>query len=102
MAMCWSRRWLLGLACVAFDYAAAEEVLQDGVNGSSVPFGDEDTFVARVVALAQDKTLLARFQKAGPKVGDIRSWQAVVNSFEQALYRALHHSSQRRLGGSKR
>ena len=43
-----------GLAVVAFDYAAAKRVIQDGVNGALVPFNDDAAFVATAVRTAAD------------------------------------------------
>ena len=41
-----------GLAVVAFAYAAAAELIDDGTNGSLVPFGDRAEFVRRAAQLA--------------------------------------------------
>ncbi|MEN9886505.1 MAG: hypothetical protein RL758_1083, partial [Pseudomonadota bacterium] len=41
-----------GLAVLAFDYAAAAELIQHGYNGLLAPFGDEDAFVRRAADLA--------------------------------------------------
>ena len=43
-----------GLAVVAFDYAAAHRVIQDGVNGALVPFNDDAAFVATAARTAAD------------------------------------------------
>ena len=43
-----------GLAVVAFDYAAAQRVIEDGVNGALVPFNDDAAFVARAARVAAD------------------------------------------------
>jgi len=43
-----------GLAVVAFDYAAAQRVIEDGVSGALVPFGDNAAFVARAARIAAD------------------------------------------------
>ena len=43
-----------GLAVVAFDYAAAKRVIQDGVNGALVPFNDDAAFVATAARTAAD------------------------------------------------
>ena len=51
-----------GLAVVAFDYAAARQHIANGENGFSVPFGEEDAFVAAAVAAAQD----GRFRRNSP------------------------------------
>ena len=43
-----------GLAVVAFDYAAAQRVIEDGVSGALVPFADDAAFVARAARVAAD------------------------------------------------
>ena len=43
-----------GLAVVAFDYAAAQRVIEDGVNGALVPFDDAAAFVAKASRTADD------------------------------------------------
>ena len=43
-----------GLAVVAFDYAAARRLIEDGVNGALVPFDDNAGFVARAAHVAAD------------------------------------------------
>ena len=43
-----------GLAVVAFDYAAAQRLIADGVNGALVPFGDDAAFVATAARVAAD------------------------------------------------
>ena len=43
-----------GLAVVAFDYAAARRLIEDGVNGSLAPLADDAAFVAQAVRTAAD------------------------------------------------
>jgi len=43
-----------GLAVVAFDYAAAKRLIEDGVNGALVPFNDNAGFVGRAARVAAD------------------------------------------------
>ena len=43
-----------GLAVVAFDYAAAQRLIEDGVNGALVPFNDDAAFVATAARTAAD------------------------------------------------
>ena len=53
-----------GLAVVAFDYAAARRVIEDGVNGALAPFADDAAFVAQSVRMAAD---LARARTLGAR-----------------------------------
>ena len=43
-----------GLAVVAFDYAAAQRLIEHGVNGALVPFNDDGAFVATAARTAAD------------------------------------------------
>lgn len=78
-----------GLACLGFDYAAAAEVVRDGENALTVPFDDEDAFVAAAKRLADDADLRRRLAAAAPTVTAIRSWRAVVTAFESLLLEAI-------------
>lgn len=78
-----------GLACVGFDYAAAAEVLHHRHNGLAVPFDDDDAFVAAAVELAADHALRRTCAASAPQVATVRSWRAVVASFESHLAQAL-------------
>lgn len=46
-----------GLACVAFDYAAAAEHVRHGVNGLKAPYGDSAEFIAQTLRLIEDEAL---------------------------------------------
>jgi glycosyltransferase involved in cell wall biosynthesis len=74
-----------GLAVVAFDYAAAAEMIEDGSSGVLVPYGDNDLFALRAAALAADRPraalLAARAQPAAAR----RSWDALVRELEAVL-----------------
>ena len=53
-----------GLGIVAYDYAAAREVVRHGVNGLLAPFGDAPAFVAHAETLARDLALAPRLGRA--------------------------------------
>ena len=72
-----------GLACVAFDYAAAEEVVEEGINASKVAFGDEAAFTQAVIDLTNDPQRIATYRQNGPEIGRIRSgrlWCIALNN----------------------
>ena len=60
------RDWLIGEAraagtpAVVIDSGGAPETVRHGIDGFRVPEGDQEEFVARVVALLEDRELLAR------------------------------------------
>jgi glycosyltransferase involved in cell wall biosynthesis len=74
-----------GLASVAFDYAAAEEIVDDDINGLRVPFDDHDAFVGATVALATDDERRRRIAAAARNIVDKRNWKRVIDSFERHL-----------------
>jgi glycosyltransferase involved in cell wall biosynthesis len=74
-----------GLVVVAFDYAAAAEVIQHGQNGLLVPFGDGDAFAAHATALTADLGRARRLGAAARETALGRSWDAVVRELEEVL-----------------
>ncbi len=71
-----------GLPVVAFDYAAAAQLIRDGSNGVLVPFGDNAAFVASVARLAADaeqRRALGLQARAG---AGACSWERIVERFE--------------------
>ncbi len=46
-----------GLCVIAYDYVAARQHIKDGVNGYTVPFGDEEAFVTASLAAANNPQL---------------------------------------------
>ena len=56
-----------GLPVVAFDYAAAAQVIADGEQGVRVPFGDGRAFVDAAVALAFDPERRERLGTCGAR-----------------------------------
>ena len=76
-----------GLAVVAYDCAAAEEVIRHGENGLTAPPEDEAAFIARAVSLATDPALRRRLGPAAAARAAQLSWDAIVDSFEHVLLR---------------
>ncbi len=73
-----------GLAVLAFDYAAARQHIRDGENGYKVPFGDEDAFVAKALALVSAPNLDQVRVEARASARKVR-WKKVVRRFQQNL-----------------
>jgi glycosyltransferase involved in cell wall biosynthesis len=76
-----------GLAVVAYDCAAAEEVIRHGENGLKAQLGDEDAFIAQAVSLAPDTAQQRRLGTAAAARAAQLSWDAIIDSFEQVLLR---------------
>lgn len=76
-----------GLAVVAYDCAAAEEIIRHGENGLKAPPEDEAAFVAEAVSLAMDRTRQRRLGTAAAARAAQLSWDAIIDSFEHVLLR---------------
>jgi glycosyltransferase involved in cell wall biosynthesis len=86
-----------GLAVAGFDYAAARQFVQNGVNGLSVPSAEPDALVASGVRLATDAALRNRLRANARAVLLEQSWEKVVTRFEADLTAVIdgHHSKSR-------
>lgn len=76
-----------GLAVVAYDCAAAEEVIRHGENGLKAPPENEAAFIAEAVYLAPDAALQRRLGTAASARAAQLSWDAIIDSFERVLLR---------------
>ncbi len=78
-----------GLAVLAYDCAAAQELIQSGSNGMLVYPGDEAAFLNAAVALAADPAAQRRLRAAAaPSVAHI-GWSAVFEGFVATLHKVL-------------
>jgi glycosyltransferase involved in cell wall biosynthesis len=68
-----------GLAAVAFDYAAASEHLQHGVNGMKAAYGDEADFMRLAAALATNRETTRRLGRAACLTTQGLAWGSVLN-----------------------
>jgi glycosyltransferase involved in cell wall biosynthesis len=76
-----------GLAVVAYDCAAAEEVIRHGENGLKAAPEDEAAFIAQAVSLAHDSGLQRRLGRSAAARAVQLSWDAIIDSFERVLLR---------------
>ena len=74
-----------GVCPVAYDYAAAAEVIQDMENGAKVTCGNEEAFIERAVQLANDAALRSRLSEAARHTAQAIDWERVNDRFAQAL-----------------
>ena len=77
-----------GLPVLAFDHAAAGQLIRRGDNGWTVPCGDEARFVAAAVALAGDASLRRRLGPRARVTALAQGWDGVVARFEAQLMAA--------------
>lgn len=77
-----------GLPVLAFDYAAASRLIIDGVNGATVPFGNQAAFVGRAAALAQQPGPLREMGRQARQTAEALRWESVLESLE-VIYRTI-------------
>ena len=75
-----------GLAVVAFDYAAAAEVMRG--SGLLVPYEDNAAFVSQAAALATDSERVALLARSARPAAEGYGWDAVVRELESVLIAA--------------
>jgi len=74
-----------GLAVVAFDCAAAADLIEDGSNGRTVPAGNAEAFTAAAAGLAVDRHQLDALRAlAAPSVAHL-DWQRIQDRFTAIL-----------------
>lgn len=87
-----------GLGIVAFDCAAAADLITDRVNGRKVAPGDEDAFIDAAVELARAPTrLTALRERAAPSVAHL-DWAHIHDTFASTLAELVQAHRRRRLG----
>jgi glycosyltransferase involved in cell wall biosynthesis len=78
-----------GLAVVAYDYAAAAQLIVSESNGLLVPFGDEASFVkTALTSLLNLQHMQAIRQEAPPSVAHLK-WDVVCDRFLDTLYQIV-------------
>lgn len=87
-----------GLGVVAYDYAAAAELIEDGHNGSVAAPDDANAFINSAVLLATDRTLLARVRTHAASSVAHLDWMQVSEVFAAKL-RKLIAAQESRPGG---
>jgi glycosyltransferase involved in cell wall biosynthesis len=78
-----------GLPVVAFDYAAAAQIIEHGRNGSLVPFGQEPAFIEQAVSLAQAGDARLAMGRAARAAATPLGWDSVVARLEWILCEAM-------------
>ena len=74
-----------GLSIVAYDYAAARQVLRHGSSALLAPFGDAAVFIAHAERLARQPQLAASLGKEARKASENLTWERIVEDFEAVL-----------------
>ena len=81
-----------GLPVVAFNYAAAAELMVSSVNGSLVPTDDADGFVAAALALAAKPLQRKRMGIEAREKSLELDWSCIVQKFEDVLQEVIDQS----------
>jgi glycosyltransferase involved in cell wall biosynthesis len=74
-----------GLGIVAYDYAAAREVLRHRASALLAPFGDAAAFLAHAETLTRDPDLALSLGAAARKRAESLTWERIVQDFEAVL-----------------
>jgi glycosyltransferase involved in cell wall biosynthesis len=74
-----------GLAVLAYDYAAAAEVIRHGASGLMAPFGDAAAFTAQAAALTADPERARRLGECARVEALARGWERVTGELESVL-----------------
>jgi glycosyltransferase involved in cell wall biosynthesis len=83
-----------GLAVVAFDCAAAAELITHGHNGLLVPVSEPSAFVRRAQDLAEQPASVERLRQQARSSTQSLDWAAIVGQVE-TLWHALMHQAAR-------
>lgn len=78
-----------GLAVLAFDTAAAGDLIASGVNGFLAPPGDETAFVDEAVRFIAPPQTLDELRRRARLAAQQQSWPTVLGHFEAALSQVL-------------
>ena len=82
-----------GLPVVAFDYAAAAQLIRNGENGCLVPFGIAPAFVHAAAELASDATGCRAIGLQARRTARALDWDDVVARFEAVLAGVIRQTS---------
>ena len=77
------------LGIVAFDYAAAAEMIEHERTGLLVPFGDERSFIDTAVALCQQPVRYAQMGNAARLRVESQRWSQIADQFLDILRQTL-------------
>lgn len=78
-----------GLAVLAYDYAAASQLIEDGTSGVLVPFDDTAEFIRLTLALIADPVAAASLGKRAREVAELNAWERVVEQLEGLFFQLL-------------
>ena len=74
-----------GLPVLAYDYAAARDHIQDGVNGFLVPFNNETEYLLRFDELIAQREKWPQIAAAARQTALSLSWENIVAKYEESV-----------------
>lgn len=74
-----------GLATIAYDYAAARQLINHEVNGLLATFDDEQDFCTQAAALITDAERIQRLRSAARASMETKTWDHIIGEFESVL-----------------
>ncbi len=83
-----------GLAVVAFDHAAAGQLIRSGDNGLLAPFGDSAALAHAAAALAADRPRLAAVRAQARRTALALGWDRIHARFEAMLQQVVSQRQQ--------
>jgi glycosyltransferase involved in cell wall biosynthesis len=79
-----------GLCVVAYDYAAAGEIIKHGDSGLLVPFNQSQAFINAALKVSNNSELLSHCKKHSiSSITNIR-WESVIEKLESLLYSTVN------------
>ncbi|MFY7866383.1 glycosyltransferase family 4 protein [Roseateles sp.] len=81
-----------GLAVLAFNYAAAAQLIRSGENGMLAPMDDTAAFVQAAASLAADVQGRRRMGEAACQTASALDWSSIVARFEGVLDSVIHRA----------
>jgi glycosyltransferase involved in cell wall biosynthesis len=76
-----------GCAVISSRHTNALELIQDGVNGFTVTYGDIDGYLELIARLLNDETLREHIMEEGLRTVRRFSWEQAADRMEEALRR---------------
>ncbi len=83
-----------GLAVLAFNYAAAAQLIRNGENGCLAAMDDSAGFVQAAVAMAADAAARRRMGEAASLTAQALDWSSIVARFETVLDSVIHRGEE--------
>lgn len=83
-----------GLAVVAYDYAAAAQLIVNNVNGKLAAYNDTSAFVSASVEAVSHFEHIASWKAAARKTAETLNWERLVSELESVFYQASMSTTQ--------